>query len=413
MHHRRWVRGLLVIGLLATLPGKTSAQPHGHGGHPPMPNQKFYLQCRLESSGGPEQVEAAVDLTTPSAASELNQVVDLPPPLKPIRVMEYLPRAIVEQEVIASPLQSPLSGGTGGGVCHPAIQISIDGPTQSHQRWLLAGDTERNRLISFIGRWRYMAVADKKQRDDLFVQFKTESTRPPKLIVSRMDRSGAQEVPVKEGLSRSLDELGCRVTVRRFFPHFAMDNETGKPTNLSKKRLNPAVLVDITYQGIQEQRWAFAKFPKFSTGEARNVPIRVMLDCPVDDTSGTPNFALVTTAARDHEVWTRHEGKITARPLALDDAVAIVGSQYNFRVTRFVASGRLVERYRPVAGARFESRTSESRTGVPALKIEITDDVGKRTPLWLELGRSRVISTPKGPLTLAFSPRRTAASGGH
>ncbi len=253
-----------------------------------------------------------------------------------------------------------------------------------------------------------MAVADKKQRDDLFVQFKSESTQPPKLIVSRMDRSGAQEVPVKEGLSRSLDELGCRVTVRRFFPHFAMDNETRKPTNLSKKRLNPAVLVDITYQGIQEQRWAFAKFPEFNTGEARNVPIRVMLDCPVDDTNGTPNFALVTTAARDHEVWTRHEGKITARPLALDDAVAIIGSQYNFRATRFVASGRLVERYRPAAGARFESRTS-----VPALKIEITDDLGERMPLWLELGKPRVISTPKGPLTLTFSSHRTAVPGEH
>ncbi len=81
MHHHHWVGGLLVIGSLAALPSKTSGQPQGHGAHPPMPDQKFYLHCRLESPGDSEQVEAAVDLATPSSATELDHVVDLPPPL--------------------------------------------------------------------------------------------------------------------------------------------------------------------------------------------------------------------------------------------------------------------------------------------------------------------------------------------
>jgi hypothetical protein len=388
-------RTLLVAMAVATAVGPPAAlaQSSGHGFHPPMPGQEYVLQCRVGEGSGASVVEAALKIPSLTTPCDLDQAVELPAPLAPIRVKRYLPQAVQEQK--AMPDESPDA--------RPAIRISVDGPTQAYQRWLLADDPERNRLLSLIATWRYMRAADTKQRDELFEQFKTELTRPPRLIVARPDGSGAREVTAEAGAMHTLDELGCNIRVESFFSDYAMDNKTKQPVNQSPKRLNPAALVEIEQEGKKERRWVFAKFPDFKAGKGEGLPYRITLDCPQEKENPTPDFALVTVGRSDNQAWIRHEGRTTSRPATPDERIEIAGAQYTFRVMQFEPAARLVEEYRP----------TEQKAAVTALQCEWVDGSGARVPVWLELNTPRVVPLAKGPVVLTFAPRQAAPAGGH
>lgn len=387
-HRPRSAAGIpyITLGLLwglALPPAAVEAQHGGHAFHPPMPNQQFVLRCQTQD----KVVETPIKLASPGMPSELSQTVELPAPFAPVRVSQYLPRAVLDQSVVAAE----------GPDTHHAIKLSIEGPTQSHQRWLLAGDADRNRITSYIGTWRYMAVDGKPQRDELLRQFEEEYTRPPKLFISdAATDSPWHEIAAKPGTGREISELGCHVRILEFFSHFGIDQATKKPVNQSERRINPALLVEIRKGERTEQRWVFSAFPDFSMPDADSLPFRTRFDCPKDARQRRPDFVLVTIAAATHEVWQRYEGHQTVRTIGLKDKVDIPGSQYSFAITAFVPSGRLIESFSPAT----------DKGGVAALKLETLFDSTEGGTLWLGMGRERTIRTVNGAVTLVFGVRR-------
>lgn len=317
----------------------------------------------------------------------------LPAPFAPLQLTRYIPVAVVDQTV--EPTQDKDAP--------PAIELSIDGPTQSHQRWLVADDPDRNRLTSFIGTWRYMAIDDRSQRDHLYEQFRTEFTRPPILNVASSTGDHAHTFPATVGSTTSLADLECTVRVLKFFPHFAYDETSKQPVNQSDRRLNPAVLLELARDGAREERWVFSQFPDYEAQHGSKLPFRARLDCPVERTGKTPDFVVVTTGRVDHEVWTRHETHVSERTLALDEHRDIPGSRYTFHLRRFVPAGRLEERYRP----------SDGQGGVAAIRIESTDVDGSGEPIWLALGKPRRLRTIHGPVSVTFSTQPTTPRNGH
>ncbi|UCG32015.1 MAG: hypothetical protein JSU68_10160 [Phycisphaerales bacterium] len=370
------------------LPGVALAQTSAHHAHPPMPDQEYSLHCRLDGGDEPVMIDVSLDIPTPVAPAELDQPVKVPSLEQPLRVKRYLPRATLEQEMVAD------EGASAG----PGVQISIDGPTQSHQLWLLAKDAQHNRLISLIGTWRYQSVANQDERDELLRQFKEEWTRAPMVRVSRLDGSGLLTLPADPGTTQAFEELKCSVRVLSFYPHFSMNKETAKPENRSEKRENPAALVEIEHQGRKEERWVFARFPDFKAREKESLPFKVTLDCPLEPTGKTPDFLLVLIGREDHEVWVRFEGAIREQPIAVGEKISVPGSQYTFHIAQFIPSGRLIENYRP----------AEGRGGVPALLVDTAGVASLRGPIWLQMGEMRVIGTEVGPLKLWFGPESGA-----
>lgn len=369
------------------------AQMPGHGPHPPMPNQRFFFHYQTGAGGDAIPVSVPLEMPSPTAPAELDQVVTLPEPWGPVRLKRYLPRAALEQDVV--PDSDPGAP--------PAILCAIEGATQSYQRWLVADDVQRNQLVSLIGTWRYMSVSDKRERAELYRQFENELTRDPKLIVSRADGGDPVELEVRDGAAHELKPLGCRVTTQVFYPHFRFDQEAGKPTNKSDKRLNPAVLVRIDMDGRTEERWVFAKHPEFRASEADALPYRVVLDCPLDTDRTAPDFVLVTIGRTTHEVWSRHQGRVTVKRAAVGEKIDVPGSRYTFNIARFVPAGRLVEEY----GA------TEGRGAAPALQIEMRTDAGGRASSWLPLGDRRYFKAGADQLVVWFGPEAIVAPAGH
>ncbi len=385
MRTLHFLLGPCILTVLFGVPS-AAAGPPDHGFHPPMPDQRLYFQCTLAGADAQILVEEGLRLPSASAPAPMDQIVALPAPRPPIRLKQYLPKASLEQEVV------PDKSGKG----RPAIQIAIEGATQSYNRWLLAGQPERDRLTSFIGTWRYVAVANEQERDELHRQFAEELTRKPKLIIHGTDGDTQKTVPCEKGRSATIKELGCRIRVLEFYPHYGLDLDAKKPVNRSEKRLNPAALIEIEQNGKTEQRWVFGKFPQFQAEQGQGLPIEIRLDCPLHREQDRPDFVIVTVNRTRHELWSRHAGKQAYRKIDIGEKANVGGARYTFHVAKFTPSGRLVEAYRKVSG----------KGGVTALQIEFTDASGARTPLWLELGKPRVISTAQGPLTVAFGPRQ-------
>ncbi len=372
-----WMTVLPAVGL--------GEPPPGHGVHPPMPSQAYSVQFRLDTKGEPSVTEVPLELPSPTDAAELNQPVALPAPAPRVRLKRYLPQARLEQKVTEA------ESGPG----ESAVQLAIVGPTQSLERWLVAGDMERNRVVSFIGTWRYMTVENAAQRDILFRQFQEELTREPKVIVGRASGGAVRELPGRAGEAHELEDLGCTIRVREFYPHFAFDEKTKQPINRSDQRLNPAVQVELTAEGRREERWVFGKFPDFKMGAGESLPFRIALDCPVEVPNTTPDFVVVTVGQAAHEAWTRYRGAVRAQALLLDQKIKVEPSQYTFHLAQFVPRGVLVETYVPAEGPG----------GTPALQLETLEESGPSRALWLGLNQQRIIPTPGGPMVVTFAAR--------
>jgi hypothetical protein len=368
------------------------AQPAGHGFHPPRPDQPLYFYCRIELGKEVLESEVPLQLKSSLARTEFDQAVKIAPSLPTIHLREYLPRTVLEQRAV------PDKGADAG----RAIQISIDGPTQSYQRWLVANDTARNRLTSFIATWRYMAVDSPRDRKELLDQFTNELTRDPKVLVKRTDTGRSAEVPATPGTVWPLKDLECKISIKTFLPDFVIDTKTGRPRRQSDKQVNPAALIEIEYKGQREDRWVFAKFPEFRSEEA-SFPFKAALDCPLEKQGQTPDFLLMTVGVDAHEVWIRQNDEVTVKPLAPDEACPIAGSQYEFRIADYLASARLVEEY----------KADDEHGTVAALRIETDDPAGNKNVLWLELGKQRLIPTSHGPISAVFGPHRPRSARNH
>ncbi len=378
------------LGLVLTTPVSVRAQ---FGTHPPMPGQQFHLQVRLGHASSAEVISVVAAIPLVTAPADLDQSVALPKPYAPVKITKYFPKATMEQDVATDP----------SGKSAPAIKIAIVGAKQSFERWLIAGDAERNRMTSLIGTWRYMAVDNREQRGALHTQFEREAGGDPQLVVTRTDGSGSQTLGVKVGRTHQLDELGCEVRVKEFFPHFALNESTKKPMNQSDERSNPAVLVEIQQGDRREERWIFSKYPDFGSKKGSALPFHVTLDCPLNRKSDTPDFVVLSVDRKEHELWTRYKDETSSRPIATGDKTPVSGSSYSFSVAAFTPSGRLVEKYRP----------AEGRSGQPTLRVVAQGEDGKPMPVWLELGKARTVTTPNGRLTLLFAAQPGSMPGGH
>lgn len=390
---RAWARrcGSVVTFYLALAGPLAAMQPARHGYHPIMPGQRLLFRCRLDTSHGPEMVEAPLKVRAANAPSKMSQQVALPAPWPAFRLVEYLPAAVLEQDVVAD----------AGDDAQVAVKLAIEGPTQSLSRWLIANDHARNRLTSFIATWRLMAVQTRDERDELLRQFRHELTRQPMLRVAGADGRAVERIPLELGVPRHLGELGCTVVARRFFPHYARDNAASEPVNLSAKRVNPAALLELRRGDRTETRWVFAKFPTFKHEGQRRLPFDVSLDCPVVPERALPDFAVVVVGRDVLEVWSRYDGNTTARRIEAGEPTDISASPYRFHIARFEPSGRLVETYRP------------ADKGVPALAVRYRDASGEEAALWLPLGTYRAVTTPAGIATIGFDRRDAGGLGAH
>lgn len=367
--------------VLVASPAALRAQmDHGH--HPAFAQQRYALKVQFTENSVQKVIRAPIELKDATAAETLDQVVALPAPLPPLHVRAFLPSATLEQSVVPDPT----------GKAPAATLVSIEGPRQSIARWMVADDPQRNRLTSLIGTWRFMTVTDEQQHAQLYYDFQTEYSRSPRLQVAASADSTPTTITAEPGTIHDLPALGGRVRILDFYPHYALSKESGQPVNVSAKRVNPALHVELERYGVKEKRWVFAQFPDYRTGEPEVIPWRLTLDCPAEGKSPRPDVAIVLTRPDLWETWLRFADTTTAQAAEADQLVDLPGSQYAFRLRRMIPSGRLVERYKP----------TNAKNGVQAVRVDTMDAQGRDVTAWLIPQKPYIVPGKIGPITLTL-----------
>jgi hypothetical protein len=343
----------------------------GHG-HSAMEQERTYeFRYRHGSGAGAAEGSIPIRVAEAQAPVPLSQVLDLAEGAGSIRLLRMLPRAARDQ--VVKPDETNASP--------PAVRISIDGPGQSNPAWLVANTPGRNSLTSFIAGWRYIAASNNQERDRLLAEFENETTRSPRVSISRLDGTGYHEIPAEEGEAQDIATLGCKIRVKRFLNHFGLDKATKKVVNQSSERVNPAVQVEIEHDGKTGTRWVFAKFPDYKMGESDQLPFAIRLDCPLDVANPLPRFVIATVEGARHELWSRIGNKHKASPLELEQKIPVPSTNFTFHLGQFVPSGRLVETYRPTDG----------KNSIAALEFEYRDRSGRQSTVWVEVGGRKVL----------------------
>ncbi len=387
-------RNLLLLPAALILVGmaRSTVAQIQHGHHATPSPQRYSLEILIGDGPSAKAVRVPVELASSTAPAELRQRIELPSPLVPVFAREFLPHAELRQEV--APSES--SGG------HAMTLLSIEGPEQSYTRWLVDGDPERNRLISLVGTWRFMVVENREKRDQLWTDFSTELRRPPMLRVRSIDGGKETRVRADTGEVHDLPDLGGQVIIREFYSHYAMSDKTNKPVNVSPKRVNPAVLVELRSGGRSEQRWVFSQFPDYGSDKPMVIPWKIMLDCPAEGKGQRPDVAIVMTHGIGWEAWVRHQGTTNTFDATGGVPIDLPASPYRFRLKRTILSGRLVETY----------HTTQGRKGTAALLLESPDAKPHPVSVWLTPDKPRVVRLETGPATFTLTAEREPA-GGH
>jgi hypothetical protein len=123
----------------------------------------------------------------------------------------------------------------------------------------------------------------------------------------------------------------------------------------------------------------------------------------VETKQPSPDFAIIAIGRATVEVWRRLEGKCVAHSAALGEPVSMPESQYRFTIHKFVAAGRLRERF--VA--------TERGKGSPVLEAEVPRTGEETAKLWFELGKPRTIRSDSGLITILFGSRQANMPGAH
>lgn len=363
--------------------GSAAGQHGGHAAHPPMPGTDLVFHAVPLGKPAGAAVEVPVEPPSALAPARLERSVDIPF-VGSAKLLRYLPKAKLAQRVERDE----------SGESPPAALLFLSGPTQQYERWLIAGDPDRNRLTSFIATWRFMGVESSSQRDELLAQFRTELTREPMVRVGTEDRTKWAEFPMTTGSEHVAEEIGATVRVLAFLPDYVVDRETGKPESESDRRLNPAVLVEIFHGGKTEQRWVFAKYPDFGKAAGEQLPVRVELDCPVAAKNPMPDFAIVSAGGAPPEIWLRDDGEVTTEKWSPGWRVEIPKTQYGFELREFHGSARMIEAYEPT-----DERASA------ALEVQVSRPMGETKTVWIGMDQRRTISVGGERVSLYFGQK--------
>ncbi len=383
----------LVLLLLETV--AAAAMPPGHGTHPLMPGQQLALTVQWSKDGKIRHRSVPLKVPMVTAPAKLDQAIDLPESRTALRVVRYLPNAVRIQEVKEVP--------EGGG--RPAVQLEITGPAESVTRWLTAGDPLRNRLVSLIGTWRFMAAGDEAVRARLLQQFRDELTRKPRLVVKNPRTDDEPKVlNLRVGKPQHIPEWDCTITVREFFPHYAFDDKTRKPINRSDNMRNPAAHVLVQCDDQRGEQGIFARFPRCGMHDKKPLPLQLRLDSPIAAERDVPDFALVAVQGQRVEVWIRYRGKTKVRTIKTGEFLDIADSAYRFAVRRFVSSGRLTERFEPAPSGR---------AGGPAIEVAYRSPDKVTEQCWLTPGRMETLMTESGAVSIRFDTQPITGMGKH
>jgi hypothetical protein len=245
--------------------------------------------------GGPWELVVKLDmegqgLRFPIAVSDENKPAKLDgilpvmgTPIK-VRVEQYLPNLEWETTAVKE---------SGGGI---VAKLVVEGPAMEQDVWLSSSDQARQSISSSIGGVSIRALQDAETAEKLIGEL-TAGEAVGILSVWTDDNNKLFEYVAKPAEMIIVPNSKYKLSVLEYLPHYSIDTETKKVTNLSDRPINPAIKVSVMDGGDTYERWLWSKFPSSPHREAESVLRMTFADLNLGGAEG--QYFLITSSGSE------------------------------------------------------------------------------------------------------------------
>lgn len=322
MRNRRKILSASFV-LVAALAAATAAQPagphHGFLGGP------WEIVAKMGHEGAAMRLPLSIaDENKPQSMDAVLPVMGTPITVK---LERYVPDLKWETNAVEDP-----NGG-------PVAKLALRGEGLEQDLWLSARDRERQSISAHIG-----GVAIRELPGGAGTAATIRELADPEvvgiLLVWLGDAGSPLVYTVKPGKSVALPDSQGKLSIVRYVPHYSIDRETKKVTNVSDQPVNPAV--EVRFEGGQGQyrQWLWSNFP-MSPHKQQQLPFRAQfVDFHLQGEAG--QYILVMAPGSQPHMLYRENDKKRIVPLEIGRAYPFGDKKYSFAVER-VLSGATVE----------------------------------------------------------------------
>jgi hypothetical protein len=295
-----------------------------------------------------------------------------------VRVIEYLPNALMEEEVRE-----------GSDQVNPALKIQLSGVRATLNEWIFARDYSRQSLDLGPARVSFVELP---RRGDLKTILANEKLRGPVLWAD------GQWIGLKGNLGKEFSVGGKSLVIKNLLPHGAVHQ--GRLVNLSDESNNPVALVSLREGNQEEEIKLFSKFPelKHSPSEqgAASQGMRLIW---IPDALGKMDNEMVLAKSDDGSAefalkaagrW----GEVQALPIGEERATGWM--DFKFKVSEVRSRAVIVKKYR-------RASVPKGKEGPPpAVRIQVARG-SQVQDVWLGRGQSEDLNLAGKTLKVAYA----------
>jgi hypothetical protein len=337
--------------------------------------------------GGPWELVVKLDmegqgLRFPIAVSDENKPAKLDgilpvmgTPIK-VRVEQYLPNLEWETTAVKE---------SGGGI---VAKLVVEGPAMEQDVWLSSSDQARQSISSSIGGVSIRALQDAETAEKLIGEL-TAGEAVGILSVWTDDNNKLFEYVAKPAEMIIVPNSKYKLSVLEYLPHYSIDTETKKVTNLSDRPINPAIKVSVMDGGDTYERWLWSKFPSSPHREAESVLRMTFADLNLGGAEG--QYFLITSSGSEPWLVFSKEDRTIVQKANMGEPYPFLGDGYSFRIERIFHSAII----------KSDWKNESERLLNPAV-VAAVEHNGMSQQLVLELNQTRHYNTKHGTIALLY-----------
>jgi hypothetical protein len=328
-----------------------------------------------------------VEVPDENKSTNLNNVFPVMGTSVKIKLDQYFPDLKWETVVIDQP---------GGGV---VAKLTVSGTDLNKEIWLNSDDLPKRSIVSSIG-----SVAIRKLHSASAVEKMVHELTAPDAIgvisVWSADSNMPTDYVVHKSGTIEVSDSKYKLKILEYIPHYSLDTQTKKVTNLSSEPINPAVRVRFEDGKESVERWFWSKFPSTPhMGKDRNeIELDVVVVFTCFDTGGEPGrYIIVGAPGSDAWILFHKDGKMQAEKIELNSPYPFANEAYSFNVNS-IATSAVIEA---------DWKSNSEKLLQPALEVVIESGEAQQKAI-LELNKPYHYNADSGTMIILYRRQVTS-----
>jgi hypothetical protein len=303
-------------------------------------------------------------------------------PIK-VRLEQYLPDLKWETSAVEQ---------SNGGI---VARLTIVGPGLEQEVWLSSSDPARQSISSSIGGVEIKAVRDTETAKEL-IEGLTDGSAVGIVSVLTQGSNEPLEYVAKPTETIVVPDSKYKLTILEYMPHYSVDTETKKITNMSDYPINPAIKVIVDDGENTYEQWLWSKFalpPHAQTALALRLTF-------TDFEPGGTEGKYIITATSAAEAWLLffQNGKIQAEKALLSRAYSFAAREYAFSIEKIFESAII----------KSDWKNDSEKLLHPAIVLTVEHD-RKSQRVVLELDKPYHYKTSQGTVILVYRRQKNSS----